>query len=58
MRRQELHQTYFENIFAGLELTNEIEQRAMRASGLKMIERTPDMKPEDMLELVERHFRI
>ena len=35
-----------------------IEQRAMRASGLKMIERTPDMKPEDMLELVERHFRI
>lgn len=58
VRRQELHQTYFENIFAGLELTNEIEQRAMRASGLKMIERTPDMKPEDMLELVERHFRI
>ena len=58
VRRQELSQTYFENIFAGLELTNEIEQRAMRASGLKMIERTPDMKPEDMLELVERHFRI
>ena len=58
VRRQELSQTYFENIFAGLELTNEIEQRAMQASGLKMIERTPDMKPEDMLELVERHFRI
>lgn len=58
VQRQALSKVYFENIFAGLELTNEIEQRAMRASGLKIIERAPGVSPDEMLSMVEKHFGI
>jgi hypothetical protein len=49
---------YFENIFAGLELTNDREQALMRESGLFMLERTREMTRERMLEQIERHFGL
>lgn len=58
VRAQPLADVYFENIFQGLELTNDMEQRAMRASGLRVLERTPDMSREDMLREIERHFGL
>lgn len=58
VRAQPLADVYFENIFQGLELTNDLEQRAMRASGLCVIERTADMSREDMLRAIERHFGL
>lgn len=58
VRKQPLADVYFENIFSGLELTNELEKRGMKASGLRMFERTPDMPREYVLGEIERHFGL
>lgn len=55
---QELSALYFENIFNGLELTNELEQSQMRASGLFLYERKATDTKESVLQLLETHFNI
>lgn len=56
VKQQELADLYFENIFRSLELTNELEQEAMKKSGLFMLQRTKDLPKEQMLYEIERHF--
>ena len=56
--KQPLAETYFENIFQGLELTNELEQQGMRRSGFAMLERTEDLSKEEMLYKIEQHFGL
>lgn len=58
VKSKPLAETYFENIFAGLELTNDREQALMRESGLFMLERTPGESRERMLEKIESHFGL
>ena len=50
--------TYFENIFQALELTNDIEQIAMRDSGFLILERKAGSTKEDMLTRLEKHFGL
>lgn len=58
VRQQELANLYYENIFKSLESTNELEQEAMKKSGLFMLERTKDLSKEQMLYRIEKHFRL
>ncbi len=58
VKKQELADTYFENIFQSLELANELEQRMMRESGFLMLERTAETTSEETLAKMERHFGI
>ena len=58
MQRQPLAQTYFENIFAGLELTHDLELQEARRSGLPILERTAGDTPETMLARVEHLFGL
>lgn len=56
--KQELSNLYFENIFQGLELTNELEQIQMNESGLFLYERKPADTLESVLRLLEEHFNL
>lgn len=56
--KQELSNLYFENIFQGLELTNELEQAKMKASGLFCYERKAIDTQESVLRLLEEHFKL
>ena len=56
--KQELSALYFENIFKGLELTNELEQSQMKASGLYLYERKYTDTEESVLRILEEHFRL
>lgn len=56
--KQPLSQVYFENIFAGLELTNTLEQQKMKESGLFMHCRTESDTPESLLKVLEEHFGL
>lgn len=58
VNQQELKDTYFENIFQALELTNEIEQEKMRNSGFLRLERKAEDTREEMLIQIEKHFGI
>ena len=58
VKAQPLADVYFDNILSGLELTNELEQEAMRQSGLKIIKRQPDDTRESLLCKVELHFGL
>ena len=58
VQRQPLAQTYFENIFAGLELTHDLELQEARRSGLPILERTAGDTPETMLARVEHLFGL
>lgn len=55
---QDLAETYFEHIFQGLELTNQLEREQMRRSGFLMLERMPGQAPEERLAQIERHFHL
>lgn len=56
--KQPLADVYFENIFRSLELTNRLEQQAMRESGFLMLERTENSTVESTLAMVEAHFGL
>lgn len=56
--KQELADLYFENIFLGLERTNELEQAQMKKSGLFVYERRPTDTKEEVLHLLEKHFQL
>ncbi len=56
--RQPLADLYFENIFSGLERTNELEQAQMKESGLFVYERKESDTPAQVLEVLERHFGL
>ncbi|WMJ23818.1 AAA family ATPase [Paludicola sp. MB14-C6] len=56
--KQELSHLYFENLFKGLELTNELEQKQMKASGLFVYERKATDTQESVLHLLEEHFHL
>lgn len=56
--KQELSDLYFENIFMGLELTNELEQSQMKTSGLFLYERKVTDTQESILRILEEHFHL
>lgn len=56
--KQPLADVYFENIFRSLELTNRLEQQAMRESGFLMLERTENSTVESTLAMLEAHFGL
>lgn len=56
--KQPLAETYFENLFQGLELTNDLDQARMRASGFLVHQRSQTDTPESVLALLEAHFRL
>ncbi len=58
VKKQPLAETYFENIFLGLERTNDLEQAAMRASGFLVHQRASADTPESVLTLLEDHFQL
>ena len=58
VKAQPLADLYFENILKGLELTNDLEQKMMKESGFKIIERTKNHTPESLLKEVEEHFGL
>ena len=49
---------YFENIFQGLELTNELEQQLMKQSGFFVYERKKKDTKAELLKIIEKHFRL
>lgn len=56
--KQPLAETYFENLFQGLELTNDLDQAQMKASGFLVHQRAQTDTPESVLALLEAHFRL
>jgi hypothetical protein len=58
VKAQKLANVYFENIFKGLEETNELEKAQMKASGLFTYERTKSDTPESVLRILEAHFGL
>lgn len=58
VRKQELADVYFENIFSSLELVNTLEQEEMKKSGIFMLERSKEQSKEQMLYQIERHFQL
>ncbi len=58
VKKQELADTYFENIFKGLELTNEIEKEHMQTSGMFVYERQANDTKESVLSVLEKHFKL
>lgn len=58
VRRQPMADAYFENIFAGLELTHGLELEEARRSGLPVLHRGPGDTPEDVLARIERQFGL
>lgn len=58
VNQQDLKDVYFENIFQSLERTNEIEQERMRDSGFLRLERKACSTRDEMLNQIEKHFRL
>ncbi len=58
VNQQEMRDTYFDNIFQSLELTNEIEQEKMQDSGFLILERKADITKDEMLTRIEKHFGL
>ena len=58
VKEQELADTYFENIFRNLELTNRLENRLIEKSGLYILKRERADSREDILAKVEKHFGL
>lgn len=58
VKKQKLADTYFENIYKSLELTNDLEQEQMKASGLFMYERKNTDTLDTVLRMLEDHFRL
>lgn len=58
VKKQKLSETYFENIFNGLELTNELEQDKMKKSGFFVYERKESDTQESVLKTLEKHFGL
>lgn len=56
--RQEKADIYFENIFKNLEMTNRLENRMIKDSGLYVLRRESCDSREDMLRKVEEHFGL
>ena len=56
--QQKLANLYFENIFKGLELTNDLEQAQMRQSGFFVYERKETDTKESVLQILEQHFQL
>lgn len=58
VKSEPLANVYFEKIFLGLELTNELEQQMMKQSGFFVYQRKKeDTKPE-LLKMIEQHFGL
>lgn len=55
---QTLANVYFENIFQGLELTNDLEQQMMKESGFFVYERKENDSKSELLAMIEQHFRL
>lgn len=58
VKSKSLADVYFENIFQGLELTNELEQRMMKQSGFFVYERRKEDTRAELLKIIEKHFRL
>jgi hypothetical protein len=58
VKSKPLADVYFENIFQGLELTNEIEQQMMKQSGFFVYKRKPEDTKIKLLEMIEKHFGL
>lgn len=58
VKKQELSELYFDNIFKGLELTNELEQAKMKESGFFVYERQKNDTYESVLDILEKHYDL
>ena len=58
VKRKALADIYFENIFQGLELTNELEHRMMKESGFLVYERDRKDTKAELLKTMEKHFGL
>lgn len=58
VKSKSLADVYFENIFQGLELTNELEQQMMKQSGFFVYERKMEDTKTELLKMIEKHFRL
>lgn len=58
VKKQKLSDAYFENIFRGLELTNELEQEKMKQSGFFVYERQENDTYESVLQILENHYNF
>jgi hypothetical protein len=58
VKSKSLANIYFENIFQGLELTNELEQQLMKQSGFFVYERKKKDTKAELLKIIEKHFRL
>lgn len=58
VKSKSLANIYFENIFQGLELTNELEQQMMKQSGFFVYERKKEDTKAELLKIVEKHFKL
>lgn len=56
VKKQPLADTYFDNIFKSLELTNEMEREKMKESGFFIYERQEEVTRESVLHILEEHF--
>lgn len=58
VKSKSLSDVYFENIFQGLELTNELEQQMMKQSGFFVYERKREDTKMELLKMIEKHFKL
>ena len=58
VKSKPLANIYFENIFQGLELTNELEQQMMKQSGFFVYERKKKDTKAELLKIVEKHLKL
>lgn len=58
VKRKALAAIYFENIFQGLELTNEWEHQMMKESGFLVYERNRKDTKAELLKMMEKHFKL
>ena len=58
VKSKPLADVYFENIFQGLELTNDLEQQMMKQSGFLVYERRKEDTRAELLRIIENHFNL
>lgn len=58
VKSKSLANIYFENIYQGLELTNELEQQMMKQSGFFVYERKKKDTKTELLKIIEKHFGL
>lgn len=58
VKKQKFSDMYFENIFKGLEYTNELEQEKMKQSGFFVYERKQSDTQESVLKILTNHFGL